>query len=57
MYYTIILYYTPDFRDTFFQRNPFETLPPIETRPAAGVYDLRVYAENDKVRVYVSLVE
>ena len=40
-----------DFRDTFFQRNPFETLPPIGNRPATGVYDLRMYAENDKVCV------
>ncbi len=36
-----------DFRDTFFQRNPFETLGPIEGRPVR--YDLRMYAENEKV--------
>ena len=37
-----------DFRDTIFQRNPFEPLGPIDSRPA--IYDLRVYAENEKVK-------
>ena len=36
-----------DFRDTFFQRNPFEHLGPINSRTPK--YDLRMYAENGKV--------
>lgn len=36
-----------DFRDTFFQRSPFEHLGPVESR--VPKYDLRMYAENDKV--------
>lgn len=39
-----------DFRDTIFQRNPFEPLGAIDSRPA--IYDLRVYAENEKVLIY-----
>lgn len=37
-----------DFRDTFFQLNPFEKMGPIETR--VPKYDLRLYAENHKVK-------
>ena len=41
-----------DFRDTFFQRNPFEMLPPVNERQPQ-LYDLRLYAENDKVTIYI----
>jgi len=41
-----------DFRDTFFQRDPFESLPPMNAREPSK-YDLRLYAENDKVFIYV----
>lgn len=43
-----------DFRDTFFQRNPFEPLGAIETR--VPKYDLRMYAENGKVICNVILL-
>jgi len=39
-----------DFRDTFFQLNPFEPMGPIEYR--APKYDLRLYAENFKVSFF-----
>ena len=42
-----------DFRDTFFQRNPFEPLGPIENRQPK--YDLRMYAENEKVPTVISI--
>jgi hypothetical protein len=42
-----------DFRDTFFQRNPFEPLGPIEKRKPT--YDLRMYAENG-VSLFYSFV-
>lgn len=38
-----------DFRDTFFQGNPFSTFGIMETRPN-NVFDLRVFAENEKVK-------
>eukprot|EP00607_Mallomonas_marina_P010783 CAMPEP_0182422184 /NCGR_PEP_ID=MMETSP1167-20130531/7784_1 /TAXON_ID=2988 /ORGANISM="Mallomonas Sp, Strain CCMP3275" /LENGTH=424 /DNA_ID=CAMNT_0024599995 /DNA_START=277 /DNA_END=1548 /DNA_ORIENTATION=- len=37
-----------DFRDTFFQRDPFEHLGPVHKRSV--VYDLQVFAENWKVK-------
>jgi len=37
-----------DFRDTFFQGNPFGYLGPVKSRPVR--YDLQVYAENYKVK-------
>ncbi len=37
-----------DFRDTFFQDNPFRQLLPVTQRPVE--YDLRVFAENWKVK-------
>lgn len=43
-----------DFRDTFFQRNPFETLPSMSDRRPK--YDLRFYAENDKVLLLSVLI-
>jgi hypothetical protein len=39
-----------DFRDTFFQGNPFSLLPPWGKRVVK--YDLQVYAENFKVMQY-----
>ena len=37
-----------DFRDTYFQRNPFDELPPLPQR--RPTYDLRLFAENWKVK-------
>lgn len=39
-----------DFRDTFFQANPFAPFGPIATRPSQGKYELHVFAENYKVK-------
>ncbi len=39
-----------DFRDTFFQMNPFASFGPIATRPSKGKYELHVFAENYKVK-------
>ena len=36
-----------DFRDTFFQANPFSFLPPFEQRQPK--YELKLFAENWKV--------
>jgi len=38
-----------DFRDTFFQKDPFATFGPIATRPK-DKYDLQLFAENAKVK-------
>lgn len=38
-----------DFRDTFFQSNPFQSYGPLSQRPA-GKYDLQLFAENYKVK-------
>lgn len=40
-----------DFRDTFFQGNPFGELQPLSLR--SPTYDLRMYAENHAVRIYL----
>ena len=40
-----------DFRDTFFQGNPFSFLPPLEQRQPK--YELQLFAENWKVCVWV----
>jgi hypothetical protein len=37
-----------DFRDTFFQLNPFGDLPPLPARKPT--YDLRMFAESNKVK-------
>jgi len=37
-----------DFRDTFFQRDPFAELGPVKRRPV--IHDLRLFAENWKVK-------
>jgi hypothetical protein len=37
-----------DFRDTFFQSNPFASLPPYGQR--SGAYELNLFAENAKVK-------
>lgn len=37
-----------DFRDTFFQKDPFQEFGPVKARKP--VYDLKLYAENAKVK-------
>jgi hypothetical protein len=38
-----------DFRDTFFQKDPFEEFGPVKLRKP-NIYDLKLYAENAKVK-------
>ena len=44
-----------DFRDTFFQLDPFLSFGPIATRKP-GKYDLQLYAENYKVHFYLEML-